>query len=949
MKRTLSILLALAMLLSVIPMTALTTAAADDEIAATGSTYGVSTGEALIAMLEKDNPSGEGDMTINVNADISYYVTTQGVTGLDSYLRYACTVGKGKKILNLNGHKLHFYNDYVVIDACNGYSISVINNLNRQCLFLIPDGADLTVNGDASGSVDSGLIQYHGKLLNKCDAVDQRDIFEIRGGNLTINSGRYLAGGEVTSYEWHNSIDILPGVYVPTDEKAWYLVGGDAIRALAGNLTVNGGYFEGRGLSGYSLNCNEALYAEVGMSSVVINDGHFNGRSGADVVWAETLIQTGRFTVNSGIFELDKNETTVGTVYRSYDYSVYGSGRIGVFFPNADPNTLYYYKENADSDYVEVPSATVKSDDLRFFRFSEVYQAFVEPKLGHRPAHSLSATPTGELGFICQGKKYAATDDINWRVGDSMKVYVDPACLYFEDQKASSYGVSQSLSSTVRFNLMEYISDSNQPVIYEGETVTLSKDSSGNYYIDLNNLSTKVKNKLESGKTYAFQFTATENWKSRREFGIYHTGKLCVTISTDVSLFGCEITEPAYGKKPSNEVVYSDLCYDVELTWMERKTTDDLPQDMDTSLIFKRDRLYTAFFTVTMKSGYSRADDFSFYVNGRKVQNATKMTYGFIAFVEYDMRADQIGMVQLNDVPEPVAGEYAYRSYTVPEGENYRVKAQTGGGYQMYWYKENGATLQPTDAFEAGRKYKLRANIETTDGYQFVDSPTVLINGHYATVKSNFDNRELTVEYLFTCPATVTTLDSISAQIVIDMNAALPYNATVPAGFGYSVEEYGDGTYWKNGVKWTDAEGNNLPIGTVPEYGKTYTAWVSLEITDTDGYQFAPADEITAYLNGQKAEVCEYDEYNYGVYYTFIIKGSPYGNCIVGDADTDKNVTILDATAIQRVLASLPVTAFDEKAADADEDGNLTILDATAIQRHLAALPTNPNIGTVKG
>lgn len=66
---------------------------------------------------------------------------------------------------------------------------------------------------------------------------------------------------------------------------------------------------------------------------------------------------------------------------------------------------------------------------------------------------------------------------------------------------------------------------------------------------------------------------------------------------------------------------------------------------------------------------------------------------------------------------------------------------------------------------------------------------------------------------------------------------------------------------------------------------------------------------------------------------------------ILGDADSDGKVTILDATCIQRHLASLPTTAYNEKAADADGDGKVTILDATAIQRHLASLPTHPGIG----
>ena len=66
---------------------------------------------------------------------------------------------------------------------------------------------------------------------------------------------------------------------------------------------------------------------------------------------------------------------------------------------------------------------------------------------------------------------------------------------------------------------------------------------------------------------------------------------------------------------------------------------------------------------------------------------------------------------------------------------------------------------------------------------------------------------------------------------------------------------------------------------------------------------------------------------------------------ILGDADGDGEVTVLDATAIQRTLASLPAASFNEKAADADGDGEVTVLDATAIQRRLADLPANENIG----
>ena len=66
---------------------------------------------------------------------------------------------------------------------------------------------------------------------------------------------------------------------------------------------------------------------------------------------------------------------------------------------------------------------------------------------------------------------------------------------------------------------------------------------------------------------------------------------------------------------------------------------------------------------------------------------------------------------------------------------------------------------------------------------------------------------------------------------------------------------------------------------------------------------------------------------------------------LLGDVDGDGEVTIFDATAIQRWLADLPASQINETAADADEDGEISIFDATAVQRWLADLPSNANLG----
>jgi hypothetical protein len=67
---------------------------------------------------------------------------------------------------------------------------------------------------------------------------------------------------------------------------------------------------------------------------------------------------------------------------------------------------------------------------------------------------------------------------------------------------------------------------------------------------------------------------------------------------------------------------------------------------------------------------------------------------------------------------------------------------------------------------------------------------------------------------------------------------------------------------------------------------------------------------------------------------------------LLGDMDGDREVTILDATAIQKYLAQLVDDPNGTIQRFGDVDGNgLSILDATAIQNHLAGYPVSYPIG----
>ncbi|MBQ3417332.1 MAG: dockerin type I repeat-containing protein [Ruminococcus sp.] len=70
------------------------------------------------------------------------------------------------------------------------------------------------------------------------------------------------------------------------------------------------------------------------------------------------------------------------------------------------------------------------------------------------------------------------------------------------------------------------------------------------------------------------------------------------------------------------------------------------------------------------------------------------------------------------------------------------------------------------------------------------------------------------------------------------------------------------------------------------------------------------------------------------------------GDKILGDVDGDSKVTVLDATYIQKHLASIAIP-FEVKVivSDVDKDKKITVLDATYIQKHLASLPCPDGIG----
>ena len=68
---------------------------------------------------------------------------------------------------------------------------------------------------------------------------------------------------------------------------------------------------------------------------------------------------------------------------------------------------------------------------------------------------------------------------------------------------------------------------------------------------------------------------------------------------------------------------------------------------------------------------------------------------------------------------------------------------------------------------------------------------------------------------------------------------------------------------------------------------------------------------------------------------------------LLGDIDGDGEVSVLDATYIQKYIALLPVPEYELAAADTEGDGEISVLDATLIQKWIAMLLTDSDIDTI--
>lgn len=174
---------------------------------------------------------------------------------------------------------------------------------------------------------------------------------------------------------------------------------------------------------------------------------------------------------------------------------------------------------------------------------------------------------------------------------------------------------------------------------------------------------------------------------------------------------------------------------------------------------------------------------------------------------------------------------------------------------------------------------------------------------------------------------TVTITDSIQSPApVLTVEKGSHYSIYTDPEFQYSK------WYTKSNDEYTDFEGTF-------EKGRTY--YVECLLNPDFGYWMDEDTVVTA--NGATVEEA-FGRMSLAV----SLSTQAVPPAILGDADGNGVVTILDATLIQRYLVDIKVpNTFNETAADTDADGVVSIFDATWIQRWLSGINIPYSIGKV--
>ncbi len=199
--------------------------------------------------------------------------------------------------------------------------------------------------------------------------------------------------------------------------------------------------------------------------------------------------------------------------------------------------------------------------------------------------------------------------------------------------------------------------------------------------------------------------------------------------------------------------------------------------------------------------------------------------------------------VAIKDIDAPAAGKKP--DYNASgSGDGYYVESDYTSGTMwrngVEWYDVTSSSWvnADTDTFIAGHQYKVVVSMKAKSGYFFDSTSTATINGKTAEIYDSWSTDNYGFSYTFDAlPAADKLIDSVTITgVTAPVAGEKPnYNATV-SGVGFTLEDY-NSSCWVHGVIWHDStDDTDLVPDDTFKAGHAYR--IGFSLLPSAGYTF---------------------------------------------------------------------------------------------------------------
>ena len=742
--RLLSLLLALALLASVLPSLRLRAEAYP------WREVEVSSMEELKQVLEETEPA-----RVIVQKDLDAW---------ENAGEYWCIV-KGDKELDLAGHDIKLHND-------SGNFAST--------LFKVPWNAQFTVFNSASGTTPE--IHYEGYIHASTlrSYIHTRDLFRVEG-KLTVNHV-YLNAGRVKS------------CYNPlyADNIAACVFGTAVIVYESGYAELNNTVAVGR-TDPRTVTPTILAYGEL----VLNNVGVYNVTGGN----ALTAYDAAKVTVTSGTFSCSHYSQLMLNSY--YDViTVTEDGRAGVKKSFLRPGASYSMSgpNPQDSARVQVDPPQDQACELTAQYAEETL--YLNSKAFRLPDNQTTITLTGPSNYYVLNKEDSPSGERTvgtyWTVKDGDAVYtntkvskncdqIDVATEFrnFTPQRNKTYVLTAehmelvgrntsnaaTWTATCRFTISDdfdapFFADSGikEVPFSPGETVTMSDAAAGSgveYQWQYYTAGVWANLRGQTGMSYALENVSAAmvheryRLKATNAKGTAYSEFMLVRRVDRIDFAGLGTARAGMPLDETKPTTSSHGCEVVAFTWYS--TLEDGPENTKYTEINRVDN-YVPFPGATLAVGIwvkcdkteYKKDELAVYLsydgeecttkNVRETENGYLCMFG-LPPVKANMPTPitQINLRRTPDYGFNSHPEFAYATYNDPQ---YQVVGYTDVRYHIEgyeWYKDGEKLEYSEDGPVPNAKYELRIKLKPWNDYVFAGAETVRVNGALTTVTRNGD------------------------------------------------------------------------------------------------------------------------------------------------------------------------------------------------------------------